>query len=751
MRAPAHSIHASSTASAPPVVAPTRLQVAAPPPAGSTMPSLVERVRLGLMVGVMVCLAFIAYDLIAATPGRGALQAARLVVIATATIGFVALRWRPDERIAAAVLIAMVTIGMAAATISGILEKESVTGPAVCGAIALAAAALLPWGVGPQLALVGLATAAVALHAAWGGLSLPGAATAFGALALSIYLTRVLARARQRAASVEAALRVYIAERTRAEEALRESEEMLRSVLESAHDFIMKVGLDGRIEFLNRVYPPVRLSDVVGRSIFDFTPVESRPTVRALLDRVVASGRGEGYDQTAIIFDRLVCFRTKVAPIRREGRVVGFTFVSADVTEQQRIETAQREEAAMTAALARVGRELIASLDTPVLLQRLCELTTEVFGCEASHTFLPTADGFAVVAGTGDTPEQYEAQRALRLPTALIAPIVERLERDGVLQVVIDEAADLPTAALSRKYGVTLAIYFPFRKGGEIVGVQSAAFRGRRAPLGEAQLRLAAGIGHLASLALETARLVEALNAADRFKTDFLANMSHELRTPLNVIIGYNEMLLDAAYGELGAEQRATLERVQRNARELLHLVTTALEISRYEAHGIPLEREWVMVPALLDDLARETGALPEKPGLAIAWEVGADLPPLHTDLLKLKMVLKNLLDNGIKFTPQGRVTFAALARDGGVEFRIADTGVGIPREAIALLFEPFQQGAHTKGNQAGGVGLGLYIVRRLVEALGGSIRVESEVGVGSLFAVWIPRATGPDAAAAAH
>jgi PAS domain S-box-containing protein len=739
MRAAAHTIDPPTRVPPTPAAPAARLQVAAPP-TGSTMPTLVERVRLGLILGVMVCVAFALYDLIAGTPDHEALQVARLVVIATAAAGVVALRRRPDERVAIAAVIALVAIGIGAATLSGIIEHEHMTGPAVSGAIALAAAALLPWGLGPQLALVGLATLAVALHAAWLGMPVSGAVATLGALALSIYLARVLERARGRSAAVEAALRVYIAERTRAEEALRESEEMLRSVLESAHDFIMRVGLDGTIEFLNRVYPPVRLDDIIGSNIFDFTPPAERAQVRALLDRVIASGRGEGYDQTANVLDRQICFRTKVAPIRREGRVVGFTFVSADVTEQQRIETAQREEAAMTAALARVGQALIASLDTPVLLQRLCELTTEVFDCDASHTFLPTADGFAVVAGHGDeTPERYESLRALRLPAALVAPVIERLERDGVLQVVIDEAGDLPSAVLSRKYGVTLAVYFPFRKGGEIVGVQSAAFRGRRTPLGDAQLRLAAGIGHLASLALETARLVEALNAADRFKTDFLANMSHELRTPLNVIIGYNEMLLDEAYGGLGDEQRATLERVQRNARELLHLVTTALEISRYEAHGISLEREWVAVPALLDDLARETGALPEKPGLRIAWQVGADLPALHTDLLKVKMVLKNLLDNGIKFTPRGRVTMAAQARDGGVEFRVSDTGVGIPPDAVELLFEPFQQGAHTTAQQAGGVGLGLYIVRRLVEALGGTVRVESDVGVGSLFAVWIP------------
>jgi len=107
---------------------------------------------------------------------------------------------------------------------------------------------------------------------------------------------------------------------------------------------------------------------------------------------------------------------------------------------------------------------------------------------------------------------------------------------------------------------------------------------------------------------------------------------------------------------------------------------------------------------------------------------------------VKLKMIVKNLLDNALKFTERGRVGIAVTSVDEGVEFCVTDTGIGIPRDALQQIFEPFGRGVHATGREYGGVGLGLYIVRRLLEALGGRIRTESELGCGSTFCVWVPR-----------
>jgi signal transduction histidine kinase len=402
-----------------------------------------------------------------------------------------------------------------------------------------------------------------------------------------------------------------------------------------------------------------------------------------------------------------------------------------------------RAEARVSAALARVARELIAALDTGALLDRLAQLTVEVFACRASQTWMRDAEGvFRVAAGTSDDAEELEALRALSLPEAAVGALLDRLRREGVVTLDPNEIDALPTAGLSRRHQVGPVIFLPLRKGDEVVGVHTAVFR-RTAPPPDAIVpQLAAGIAQLATLALETARLVEATNAADRLKTEFLANLSHELRTPLNVIIGYNEMLLDGSCGTLNGEQQAILDRTQHNARELLALMGAALELSRHDGRGLPLVLEPVSVALLVDDLAREVAALPEVSGVAFRWSVAPDLPPLLTDALKLRMILKNLIDNARKYTEHGHVALDAGPAAGGVELAVSDTGSGIPTEELGRIFEPFRQIGG--GRAPGGVGLGLYLVRRLAEALGGRVDAESRPGEGSTFRVWLPLRAAP-------
>jgi signal transduction histidine kinase len=289
-----------------------------------------------------------------------------------------------------------------------------------------------------------------------------------------------------------------------------------------------------------------------------------------------------------------------------------------------------------------------------------------------------------------------------------------------------------------------MAIYFPLRRGGEVIGIQSAEYRGREEPLPASRERLARGISHLVSLALESARLVQALEASDRVKTDFLANMSHELRTPLNVIIGYNDLLLEGAFDPLTAEQSGTLERVQRSARELLELVTTTLELSRNDGRSVQLQLHDVRVDVLLDDLVQEMRAVPRKPGVRLVWNAPKALPPVHTDRRHLKMVLKNLIDNAVKFTDRGRVTIDAVEDGGGVLLRVADTGIGIRAADIERVFEPFHRSENPAVQRQEGVGLGLYIVKRLVDGLAGRIDVQSVVDRGSTFSVWLPLRARP-------
>jgi signal transduction histidine kinase len=237
----------------------------------------------------------------------------------------------------------------------------------------------------------------------------------------------------------------------------------------------------------------------------------------------------------------------------------------------------------------------------------------------------------------------------------------------------------------------------------------------------------------------ELRRLYHESLAANRLKSEFVSTMSHELRTPLGIIKGYVELLLDDAFGTLNAAQVETLRMIDKRSRELFDLINATLDLNRLDAGKLPVELKEINLADLLRALDTETHDLRDKPSVHFAWNVDPDLPPLSTDPAKLKVILRNLILNAVKFTTHGSVTVRADGRDGGVEICVEDTGIGIAPVARALIFEPFRQGDGSITRRYGGVGLGLYIVRRLVDLLGGTITVESEVGKGSTFRVWVP------------
>jgi signal transduction histidine kinase len=400
-----------------------------------------------------------------------------------------------------------------------------------------------------------------------------------------------------------------------------------------------------------------------------------------------------------------------------------------------------KEEAEISAALLRVSREMTSTLDTPVILDRLCQVTADVLGCDCSHTLLwePDQAAFAPISGFGDTPEQWESIRLLRVPRPVIAELLDRLERDDVAVSVRAPAAPQDSLRTALGYSTAESIALALRRGQELVGILTAGFRLRPAPFTRRSERIARGIAQMASMALANARLIEELEAANRVKSDFVASMSHELRTPLNHIIGYNDLLLESEFGDLNQEQTDVVRRVHKASRELLDLIEATLDLSRIEARRVPLQLCELPVPSLVEELATEA-ELTSRPGVHVTWSVEPDLPTLRTDPVKLKMVLKNLIGNAVKFTAQGHVALAAHGHGDGVEFTVTDTGIGIPADAQALIFEPFRK-AHDAVNDYGGVGLGLYIARRLLDILGGTVSVESEMGRGSCFHVCMPRA----------
>jgi PAS domain S-box-containing protein len=428
-------------------------------------------------------------------------------------------------------------------------------------------------------------------------------------------------------------------------------------------------------------------------------------------------------------------------------RLVGFI---ADITERKHIEAFRAAEAETSAALARVGRELISSLETPVLLDRLCRLTTEVLGCEVSQTWLwdPGNDVYLPISGYGLPEDEWQALRLVRVPSGPSTPLIARLEAEEIVQVAAASTRHPVTASLLAHYGVSPVLCVALRRGGEIIGIQSAGYRQtseRKAQeFTPQQMRIALGIAQLASLGLANARLFEELERASRLKSEFVSTMSHELRTPLNVILGYVDMLTD---GGLGDEQRRILGRIRQSGLELLEMVEATLNLNRIAAGKDLPTFEPVALDELVEELRGEYDALPRATGVRLTLEAEPGLL-LETDRRKLKIVLKNLVGNALKFTSEGEIALACASDGTRCVCTVRDTGIGIAAEHLPQIFEMFRQVDSSDARRFGGAGLGLYIVKSLLAQLGGEITVESTPGRGSTFHLTLPLAA-PSAARA--
>ncbi len=530
-------------------------------------------------------------------------------------------------------------------------------------------------------------------------------------------------------------------EAQRQAEALRSSEERFRALAENTYDLLCEIDREGRFVYISPNYPEVTgftSEDLLNRSVFDFIHPDDLPTVLAVFGDPTArvafrslykSGEWRWLESTGKLFF------TKDG----EPRAV---IVSRDITERKHMEDRFKEEAEIATALAQVGQDLIASLDKPLLLDQLCRLTTNVLQCDCSYTLLwdPHESSYVFVAHHGEQPEKWETLRLVKMTPLLLQWLLQRLEDDVVTQINIEERLHTPLGRLAAEHGFAVFLCIALRRGSELIGFQVATLRVPHSSFSERQHRIARGIAQIASLALANASLLEELTHANRLKEDFIGAVSHELRTPLNIILGYNQLLREESFGPLTPEQRTILTRIDKNAHELSELIAAVLDLSRLQSRRIPLTLSSISLPDFLSELQTDFHQLQIKPGLHIEWVLAAELPLLQTDSAKLKMILKNLLTNAIKFTAQGTITVTTRPQGRGTEFSIADTGIGIAKEDLPHIFEPFRQGQDELGQNRSGVGLGLYIVRQLLDLLGGSIAVESERGKGSVFRVWLPQ-----------
>jgi PAS domain S-box-containing protein len=525
----------------------------------------------------------------------------------------------------------------------------------------------------------------------------------------------------------------------------------LAAVVESSDDAIVTKDLGSIITSWNPAAERLfgyTAAEAIGKSVRMLIPDELQGEEDVVLGKIRAGEKVDHYETVRQRKDgtRLNISLT-VSPIRNErGEIVGASKIARDVTERVRLMAVAREHATNTEKLGEVGVLVASTLDREAIVQKVTDIATELtraqFGAFFYNVTDPkSGDAFMLYTLSGAPREAFATFPHPRA-TAVFAPTFH-----GEGPVRLDDVTRDPRYGKSAPYHGMPPGHLPVRSylavpvrgiSGEVLG---GLFFGHSevGVFTEQHERLALGVAAWASVALENARLYAEAQTANRMKDEFLAVLSHELRTPLNAIVGYARLLR----GNILSGDKATrgLETLERNATLLTQIVEDILDVSRIVAGKIRLDVQPVELPLIIDNAVATVQPAADARNVRLQIIVDPRVGPVSGDPSRLQQVVWNLLTNAVKFTPKhGRVQVRLERVNSHIEIVVSDTGIGIPPDFLPYVFERFRQAESGTTRKTGGLGLGLAIVRHIVEMHGGTVDAASAgEGQGATFRVRLP------------
>jgi PAS domain S-box-containing protein len=544
-----------------------------------------------------------------------------------------------------------------------------------------------------------------------------------------------------------------ITERKMFEMALKESEEQFRAVAETAADVIITIDEKSVILFVNQAtedvfgYSP---HELIGQQLTLLMPEYLRHLHRAGIERYVETGQ-KHIGWKAVELPGLHKDGHEIPLEISFGEFTGagghhFTGIARDITERKHREQAQT-------FLAEASRVLASSLDYQTTLASVAQMAVPNLANWCAVDVLEDDREIRRLAVAHVDPSKVEWAKELHLryPEDRNAehglPNVLRTGQPEIYPEIPDSllvagARDAEHLQIMREIGFTSAMIVPLSAHGRTLGAISfvTAESGRR--YGPEDLALAEDLARRAATAIDNALLYRDAQEANRLKDEFLATVSHELRTPLTAVLGWAHML---RAGQLDDENASrALETIERNARSQAQLIDDLLDVSRIITGKLRLDIRPVDPTSFIDAAIDAVSPAAEAKGVRIQKVMDTGVSAVSGDPARLQQVVWNLLSNAIKFTPRGGRVKVLLERiNSHIEITVSDTGAGISEKFLPFVFERFRQADGTTTRLHGGLGLGLAIVRHLVELHGGSVHVESlGEGQGATFTVKLPLIT---------